>query len=68
MLFNGIASPDQLKVLTDTLDNYCELEGIEPFTQAHEDAAALVMNLFNSGILVAKDIETALRQRSRRAA
>jgi hypothetical protein len=68
MPFDGIASPEQLKILTDTLDAYCQRQGIEPFTQAHEDAAAMVMCLFKSGIVTAEEIDATLHKHSRQAA
>ena len=46
MLFNGIAYPDQLTVLTTALEDYCRTNHIEPGSPAFEDAARLIMQLF----------------------
>ena len=43
---NGITYPDQLTVLTTALEDYCRTNHIEPGSPAFEDAARLIMQLF----------------------
>jgi hypothetical protein len=61
MPFTGIAHPEQLKALTEALEAFCRAEGIEPGTEAYEDAAHMIMHLFNNGAGSAEDICEALR-------
>jgi len=60
MLFNGIAHPEQLAILTTALEDYCRAEHIETGKPAHEDAARLIMQLFNNGAFTAQEIGVAL--------
>jgi len=68
MLFNGIAYPDQLTVLTTALKDYCRTNHIEPGTPAFEDAARLIMQLFNNGAITPAEISAALDATAREGA
>jgi hypothetical protein len=60
MPFTGIFNPEQLAVLSKTLDDYCASCGIEQFTPEHEDAVYLVMALFQQGAQTAEELKAAL--------
>ena len=60
MLFSGIAQPEQLAILTTALDEYCRAEQIDVGTPAYEDAARLIMQLFNNGAFTPAEISAAL--------
>ena len=68
MLFNGIAYPDQLTVLTTALEDYCRSNHVEPGTPAYEDAARLIMQLFNNGAFTPAEISAALDATAREGA
>ena len=56
----GIASPEQLAMLTLALADYCRRTDIKSGTDAHEEAARLVMALFNNGAQTVEALTTAL--------
>jgi hypothetical protein len=64
MSFNGIAHPEQLKILTTVLDEYCRAHDIRPGTPAHQDAACHIMALFNAGVLEPEKLVHALQTSS----
>jgi hypothetical protein len=61
MSFTGIADPEQLKFLTEALESFCCAEGIQPGTPEYEDAAHLVMHLFNTDAASPQEIHDALK-------
>ena len=62
MSFNGYANPDQLKVMSQALSEYCRANGIEENTPSYEEAAELVVILFQTGIASA-ELSKALQAR-----
>ena len=56
----GIASPEQLQVLTTILDEYCSAADIEPGTQAYMEMGQRIMALFNKGVATTEDLAAAL--------
>jgi hypothetical protein len=61
MSFNRIAYPEELQILTEAVQNFCRAEGIQPGTADYEDAAHLVMHLFNSGVASPREIHHGLK-------
>jgi hypothetical protein len=59
--FNGYANPDQLKVMSQALSEYCRANGIEENTPSYEEAAELVVILFQTGIASADELSKALQ-------
>jgi hypothetical protein len=59
--FDGIASPDQLRVLTQALQDFCRAERIEPDSPDYDDAAYMIMQLFCSGVASPEEISDALK-------
>jgi hypothetical protein len=47
---NDYASPEQLDLLGATLEAYCREHGISEGSEAHEDAARILLDLFKSGV------------------
>ena len=56
-----IAKPEQLKQLTETLQNYCREAHIEPGTPEYGSAGRLIMSLYESGISSRQELEHAMR-------
>jgi hypothetical protein len=61
MLSQGIANPQQLKVLTTALQDYCRVAHIEPGTPAYDNAGHQIMTLYDCGIFPAEELVKALR-------
>ena len=57
----GIATPNDLDVLTTELDAYCAEHGV-PEGAAREQIGRLVLDLFNSGYRTADEIKAALAE------
>jgi hypothetical protein len=66
MLPRDGANPEQLRVLTKALQQYCRLAHIQADTQAYDDASRLIMVLFESGISSPEELARALRASDRR--
>jgi len=57
MLFTGIATPEQLKILATALEEYCRANDVRPGTPAYEQAACRIVAMVSgqpSKLLVAK--------------
>jgi hypothetical protein len=65
MLPQGIASPEQLTVLTHAVRDYCVIAHIGRGTKAYDDVGRQVMNLFECGISGHNDLMKALRANNR---
>ena len=57
----GIASPEQLDMLTRALDQYCDARHITS-EQERKNLAALIMDLFGRGLTSAEEILSALEE------
>ena len=66
MLHRRVAYPEQLRVLTKALQQYCRLAHIQAGTPAYDDAGRLIMVLFESGISSPEELARALRASDRR--
>ena len=60
MSFIGYADPAQLKLLSQALSEYCRANGIEENTASYDEAAELVVLLFQSGISSVEALSRAL--------
>jgi len=49
MRTSGIGNPEQLAILTTTLDDICLATGVAPDSNARDDIASLLLNLYESG-------------------
>jgi hypothetical protein len=67
MLLTGIADSEQLAILTAALSDYCRTNNIERGTPAQDQAALIVMALFNNGAGTAEELKAALESRAKRA-
>ena len=56
----GIAHPEELALLTAALEAYCRKAAIEPGSSSYEDAARLIMSLFNRGASSAEELAAAM--------
>ena len=56
----GIATPEQLQVLTTMLEEHCGAADIEPGTPAYEQVGRRIMALFNNGVVETEDLAAAL--------
>lgn len=50
MQSNEYASPEQLDLLGATLEAYCREHGFADGSEAREDAARIILDLFKSGV------------------
>lgn len=65
MPFTGIASPEDLSVLTKALQSYCSEVDIEPNSPAYYNAGRLTIIFFESGIATSEELAAALRKGAR---
>ncbi len=65
MMSYGTANPAQLAIMAAALDDYCAEAGVGLHTEAREDAARLILDLFNRGVDDLDELKAALRTRSR---
>ena len=56
MLSNGYATPEQLKMLSRALTDYCQAKGIEKNTPDYEEAAKFVLLLFKYGASIDEEL------------
>ena len=49
MPFSGFADPEQLKILTSVLDDYCHANCIEEWAPERAAAGRLILSLFEQG-------------------
>jgi hypothetical protein len=67
MPFTGIVHPEELNSLTETLETFCQAEGIQPGTPEYDDVARMIMDLLSVGGVSADEINDALMSRRKRA-
>ena len=60
MPFRGVADPEARAILTTALDEYCRENNVGPTSQERDDAARLMISLFNRGYHTARDLKAAL--------
>ena len=60
MRFSGIADPEQLAVLTTVLNDICTAARIAPQSDARDDIAALLLDLYQNGHSSADQLRAAL--------
>ena len=60
MRFSGIADPEQLAVLTTVLNDICTAAGIAPQSDARDDIAALLLDLYQNGYSSEDQLRAAL--------
>jgi len=63
-LFNGVAHPEQLRLLTEALQSYCAEARIEVGTDEYDNVAHLIMTLFMNGAATPEELFEALRRQS----
>ena len=61
--FSEIVHPEELRVLTAAVDDYCVIASIEHASPQREQAARLALNLFRSGAQTPEYLRAALFQR-----
>ncbi|HTV69510.1 MAG TPA: hypothetical protein VMF90_13330 [Rhizobiaceae bacterium] len=66
-MFPDVAYPEQLTVLTSTLNGYCRERGITPGTPDYEAVAREIMSLFQNGFDSEDTIRAMLDQERKRA-
>jgi hypothetical protein len=60
MKFYGIADPEQLAMLTTTLDEYCSENGFYPGSSHREEAAFVLVEAFKSGACTVQELRARL--------
>jgi hypothetical protein len=60
MRFSGIADPEQLAILTTILNDICTAAGIAPQSDARDDIAALLLDLYQNGHCSSEQLRAAL--------
>ncbi|MEQ1956057.1 hypothetical protein [Mesorhizobium sp. CN2-181] len=60
MKFYGIADPEQLAMLTTTLDEYCLENGFDPSSSHREEAAFVLVAAFKSGASTVQELRARL--------
>jgi hypothetical protein len=61
--FIGIVHPEELRVLSVAVDDYCTIASIERESPERERAARLAIQLFKSGVQTPDQLKAALFQR-----
>jgi hypothetical protein len=60
MSFSGFADPEQLKILTSVLDDYCREHGIDDHSPERAAVGRLLVSLFEQGRQSREDLATML--------
>lgn len=60
MPFSGVADSEQLKMLTDILDGYCQERDISSSSIERDDAGRLLMWLFGNGVVCPEALANSL--------
>lgn len=61
MQYDGGANPQQLEMLTRVLEDFCREHRIEAIRE-RENAAAMILCLFQRGLVTSDELKYALRQ------
>jgi hypothetical protein len=67
MRFTGIANSQQLRTLTDVLDEYCLEHGISDSSEERAEASKRIYMLFENGLRRPAELKRALAVLSRNA-
>ena len=66
MRLTGIVDAEQLRLLNEAFDMYCEQNRIERGSPEREEIARFVMALFTNGACTLEELKAALEKRRRR--
>jgi len=63
MPFTGLTGPNQLSVLAHVVDDYCRSNKIAASSEEREEAARLLLSLYEQGWRTVEELKAALARR-----